>query len=205
MSSKNIFLVRHGETDWNISNRYISFTDLPLNSNGKNQVSLLSKSFSNVPIDYIFTSPLQRAQMTAEIICDGLDIDINVEENLREASFGIYEGKTPEMLMNDQLSNDFKKWREGGEVAPTLELEPLAMVADRASQFLETISNIEGNILVSSHHYFIRILLAVNILGLEIKDFKKLSLSNGSCSVVQQINASNQIHLMNATRFEWDE
>jgi broad specificity phosphatase PhoE len=204
INSKNIFLVRHGETDWNISNRLISFTDLPLNSEGEKQVSLLSESFLNVSIDHVFTSPLQRARRTAEIICDGHHIDIHQSDNLTEASFGIYEGGNSEQLVDDPNSSDFAMWREGGDVSSS-NLEPLSRVAERASQFLDSISDMEGNILVISHHYFIRIFLAVNILGLEISNFKKLRLSNGACSIVQQINTSNFLRLMNATRFEWDE
>ncbi len=201
-SYKNIFLIRHGETEWNQSKRLNSFTDIPLSDVGERQINELSDSFSNVIIDHAFSSPLLRAKMTADIICKARSIKIIVDENLKEASFGIYEGKSAVVLESDKQSNDFSKWRDGEIMPPELELEPLRDVANRASSFLSFIEALEGNILVSSHGYFIRVLLASNVLGLDVRDFKKIWLSNGSCSIVLQQDKVKQIRLLNATKFD---
>lgn len=89
-----LILIRHGETDWNAQKRYQGWTDIPLNANGKEQVKLLASELQNRPIRAIYSSPLQRAKQTAEIIKEVHPFDIVEFDHLKEAGYGHLEGST---------------------------------------------------------------------------------------------------------------
>ena len=63
-----IYLIRHGETDWNLEQRLQGATDIPLNENGLELARETAKGLQDVPFDVVYTSPLTRARQTAEII-----------------------------------------------------------------------------------------------------------------------------------------
>lgn len=93
----NIYLLRHGETDWNKDGRIQGHTDIPLNQKGRMQVGQAAEVLANLPldIDFIYSSPLIRAYESAEIAADRLSYDkkkIIVEPMLIERCFGEAEG-----------------------------------------------------------------------------------------------------------------
>ena len=91
-----IYLVRHGETDWNIEGRLQGREDIPLNENGVRQAYACAKALGQIPIDCILTSPLRRAKKTAEIIAGQISVsDVIVEEDLTERDFGELSGHPP--------------------------------------------------------------------------------------------------------------
>ena len=87
-----IYIIRHGETDWNTKRLLQGATDIPLNQNGIEVARLTAKALKDVPFDVIYTSPLSRAVQTAEIMRRDRDIPIIPDERLKEISFGPYEG-----------------------------------------------------------------------------------------------------------------
>ena len=87
-----LYMIRHGETDWNVERRLQGMTDVPLNENGRRVAELTGEGLRNVKFDVAFSSPLMRARETAEIILEGRDVDIILDERIREVGFGIYEG-----------------------------------------------------------------------------------------------------------------
>ena len=93
----NIYMLRHGETDWNLAGRLQGHTDIPLNQNGKNQIRIAAEALNALAtdIDLIFSSPLSRAYESAEIVADRLNYEkknIVVEPLLIERGFGVGEG-----------------------------------------------------------------------------------------------------------------
>lgn len=87
-----IYLIRHGETDWNLEQRLQGATDIPLNENGLELARETAQGLKEVPFDLIYTSPLKRAKQTAEILRGERDIPLIEEPRIREICFGIYEG-----------------------------------------------------------------------------------------------------------------
>ena len=88
-----IYLVRHGQTDWNVEKRLMGLTDISLNESGILQAKLLGKEASQLKIDRIFSSNLLRAKETAEIINKFINVDISLDERLKELNYGVIEGK----------------------------------------------------------------------------------------------------------------
>jgi broad specificity phosphatase PhoE len=91
--SAQIYLVRHGETEWNKLRRLQGATDVPLNQTGRNQAAELTKRLDLSQIARIVSSPLKRAHETAEIIAQPYGLKVEIENGLIERSYGSFEGK----------------------------------------------------------------------------------------------------------------
>lgn len=91
-----IYIVRHGETDWNRAGKLQGATDVPLNEEGRKQAVACGKFFEDIAIQAIFTSPLQRASKTAKIINEQLHLPLIQIDAFRERTFGTAEGMTYE-------------------------------------------------------------------------------------------------------------
>ncbi len=99
MTSSTIFLVRHGETEWNRVRRYQGWSDSPLTDQGRAQAGAIGHLFCTLPEARsadLLASPLGRARHTAEIIrdCFGRSSPVRFDERLRELSFGSWDGFT---------------------------------------------------------------------------------------------------------------
>jgi broad specificity phosphatase PhoE len=88
-----IYLFRHGETDWNVAGRIQCGTDIPLNANGLEQAKINAELLKDKGIEHIYSSPLQRAKKTAEILADKIGVKVDVDKDLRELDGGNWEGK----------------------------------------------------------------------------------------------------------------
>lgn len=85
-----IYIVRHGQTDWNVEGRYGGRIDIPINETGVEQAKKVREKIKDIKFDKVFSSPLIRAYKTAQIICDN---EILKDERLMERSNGDLEGK----------------------------------------------------------------------------------------------------------------
>lgn len=90
-----VYLLRHGETDWNIEQRLQGREDIPLNAVGIKQARQATALFDRIHLDYILTSPLSRAVVTAEIIGDYTNCGVIQESDLTERDFGSLSGTIP--------------------------------------------------------------------------------------------------------------
>lgn len=97
-----IYLVRHGETEWNTKKLIQGHSDSPLTNNGVDQANKLAKRLEHIKFDAIFSSDLLRAKRTAEILKLERDLVINTTHLLRERNYDELEGKTWEDIRKDQ-------------------------------------------------------------------------------------------------------
>ncbi len=92
-----LYLVRHGETQWNVEKRFQGQTDSPLTENGKEQALILGRFLQGISFDALITSDLGRAEETARLINSFLNISaFTLEPLLRERNFGIFHGLSRE-------------------------------------------------------------------------------------------------------------
>lgn len=89
-----IVLVRHGETDWNRERRFQGHADVPLNDEGRAQVHALAGRLAGESFAAAYTSPLQRAAESAEILAAALCVGVYPSEALREVDVGSWSGLT---------------------------------------------------------------------------------------------------------------
>ena len=87
-----IYLVRHGETDWNAEKKIQGHTDIALNQNGRKQAKELANTIAHLKIDKIISSDLLRARETAEIVNEEINKRVSFDTRIKEVGFGLLEG-----------------------------------------------------------------------------------------------------------------
>ncbi|MBO8134477.1 2,3-diphosphoglycerate-dependent phosphoglycerate mutase GpmB [Dickeya fangzhongdai] len=103
-----VYLVRHGETEWNVARRIQGQSDSPLTSGGEHQARLVAARVSKLGITHIFTSDLGRTRRTADIISQACgDCPVIMEPALRELNMGVLEER-----LIDSLSLEEERWRK---------------------------------------------------------------------------------------------
>lgn len=111
-----IYLIRHGETDWNLQGRFQGREDIPLNRNGIEQAKRCGEALERDRFQAVITSPLSRARHTGEIIADQIGVrQLIVEEGITERDFSRVSGLTPEEREAFYASgekNDMEPWEE---------------------------------------------------------------------------------------------
>ena len=151
-----LVLVRHGETSWTLTGQHTSRTDLPLTARGEAEARALRSRLAGRSWSLILTSPLVRAERTAELA--GLR-DAVVDADLLEWDYGKYEGRTSAEIHAERPGwNLFRDGCPGGE-SP-------AQVAARADRVVARVRACGGDVLLFSSAHFLRTLTA-RWLGLE--------------------------------------
>ena len=117
-----LYLVRHGQTDWNAEGRLQGERDTTLNENGREKARALGEKVKDVEFDFIFSSPLNRAYETALLVRGERDIEIIKDDRLREISFGVAEG------------SDFRKWSEPGSPYNSFFVDPAHYIPPKGGE-----------------------------------------------------------------------
>lgn len=107
---KNVFLLRHGQTDWNKERRMQGHTDVPLNTEGQSQARSVQTLLEKLRIDYVVSSDLKRAYETAQIATEGIQVPLVADQRLREVHLGQLEGKTALEIQNEFGIEAWNKW-----------------------------------------------------------------------------------------------
>lgn len=137
-----IYIVRHGQTDYNAEGRYAGKLDVPLNDKGREQANIIKEKLKNIKFDKVFSSPLIRAYETAKIISDN---EIVIDYRIAERDNGDLEGK----LKKDITENiDFNDPREN-----RYNIESIIAFRKRINNFFDEITNLykDKNVLVVTH------------------------------------------------------
>lgn len=165
-----LLVTRHGETEWNRKNRILGRTDIPLNDTGIIQAKNLKDNIP-YPISYVISSPLKRAAMTANIICEGKDIVIKYDDRLIEMDYGIFEGKDRgDELYQKEKRHFFKRYPQG---------ESYLQAVQRVYNFIDDIIKdyADENVLIVTHNGICRI-ISTYFNDISNEDFAQYSLKN---------------------------
>lgn len=193
-----LYLIRHGETDWNTVKRLQGATDIPLNEKGEALARVTRDGMKEIPFDVIFTSPLKRAYRTAEIVRGDRDIPLIEDERIREICFGDYEGLVSKLEGYSIPDPDFKFFFTKTDKYQTPPNgESVASLLKRTGNFLEELKNREDlqdkTILISSHGAAVRALLS-NVEKCDIAHFWGNGVhKNCGVSCVELIDGEYQI------------
>ena len=111
------YFVRHGQTDWNVENKVMGQTDIPLNAVGLEQAQVVAKNIAHLAILHIVSSPLKRAMQTSEIISAQINKPITVIYELTQNTLGILEGRNKaELVYGIAIGNLIENWKMGGDI-----------------------------------------------------------------------------------------
>lgn len=171
-----LYLIRHGETEYNKLKKNQGQIDIPLNEYGRELARKTGEGLADVPFDLCFCSPLSRARKTAELILEGRNVPIITDQRLIEISFGRYEGRcwNPE-TWDEEMPKDFQCFftKPAQYVAPD-DGESLEKLRARTGAFLREICTKEeyrnDTILVSTHGGALASMIA-NIRNLPMEQF----------------------------------
>ena len=149
MATSEVWLVRHGETEWSAAGRHTGTTDLALTERGREAARAVAPALQSQTFAAVLTSPLRRARETCDLA--GLGDVAEVVDDLREWDYGDYEGLTTAQIRESRPG--WTVWRDGcphGESA--------ADVAVRADRVVARLRGIDGTVAVFAHGHFLRVL-----------------------------------------------
>ncbi len=141
LDCNTIYLIRHGQTDWNVEKRTQGQTDTFLNDTGRAQAEIMIPKLADLKIEHIFSSDLFRARETAEILNRDLKLNIIFDARIREYNYGDLEGR-------QTIKND---WRKFDKDRRKYNAEPPEDVFVRVKSFLDEISDLD-NVLIVTHN-----------------------------------------------------
>ena len=170
----DLWLIRHGETEWSLSGAHTGRTDIPLTEAGRAQAAALGRRLGNKVFSLILTSPLQRAVNTCEAA--GFGVRADIDPNLREWDYGDYEGRTTHEI--HQRNPQWSLWRDG---CPGGEMP--GQVAARADAVIARAGAVAGDVALFAHAHLLRV-LAARWLGLEASAGRFIALGTASISTL---------------------
>ncbi|MGL6197716.1 MAG: histidine phosphatase family protein [Lachnospiraceae bacterium] len=160
-----LYIMRHGETDWNKERRLQGQADIPLNASGRKIARETSKGMAHLMFDAAYTSPLVRAKETARLVIDSRNIPLQVDERLKEMSFGPYEGLCCARDNWEIPDKGFENFFFAPDrYQPPKGADSFKTVLDRVSLFIEEVVRIQppdSNILVVGHGVVVGAFLAI--------------------------------------------
>lgn len=171
--SAEVWLVRHGETEWSRDRRHTSFTDLPLTANGVATAEQLRPRFAGETFDAVLTSPMQRARRTAELAGFGA---AEVVEDLVEWNYGAYEGIT-----NEEIRESVPGWTVWTHPVPAGETQE--ELGARLDRVVDRLRSEPGRSLLFAHGHTLRALTA-RWLGLTVSEGRLFRLDTATVSVL---------------------
>ena len=146
-----LYIIRHGQTAWNIAKKIQGRQDIPLNERGHFQAQCLGKAMENRPITAVFSSPQIRAMETAIAVASPAGVPVIPVRDLMEINYGVWEGKTEEELLRDDRALYEAWWSHPAETAPP-EGESINQVNERCRQAWKEIKpQLTGDAAIVAH------------------------------------------------------
>ena len=193
------YLVRHGESEWNREGRIHGHTDAGLNDNGRRQVRTLACRLAGRSFSAVYASDLPRAVESAEVIVGGSGVPVETDPDLREFSYGEWEGLTKEEAEARDPAAFAEQIALGNDAFAAPGGEDTRQVLERVRRFYRRVAarhQSSEDVLIVSHGGSIRALL-VCLLGLPDDRFWHFKVDTGSLSIVGNHPGGRVLELWN--------
>jgi broad specificity phosphatase PhoE len=187
MPNPEIFLARHGETEWSLSGQHTGISDIPLTDNGRRHAKALGTRLAGREFAAVFTSPLSRASETCKLA--GLGDQAAAREELMEWDYGEYEGRTTKDIR--ETVPGWTVWSHetpGGETPDE--------VGARCDALIEDLLKFEGSVACFGHGHLLRV-LGARWMGIPAAKGANLALSTGTLSILGWERVNRTLHLWN--------
>jgi broad specificity phosphatase PhoE len=186
--AQQVFIVRHGETEWSLSGQHTGTTDIPLTEHGRQVARLLRPILAKESFALALTSPLQRAQETCRLT--GFGDVATVEPDLVEWNYGRYEGLTPAQIHATAPGwLIFRDGCPGGEQPDE--------IGARVDRVIAKVRAVEGNVALFAHGHVFRV-LAVRWLGLPASAGQHFLLDTATMTILSYYRSIPAIKQWNA-------
>lgn len=195
-----LFLVRHGETEFNRQGLALGRGDVPLNETGQRQARLVAAALAGEPLAAVYSSPLRRCLDTAGPIAAAHGLEVRVLPELVEMDIGEAEGLTYAQV-RERYPNILGRWLGGEDLSlRPLGGESLPQVQERAWNAIARLTRVHGqeSVAVVTHNFVILALLT-RALGMPIASFRRLRHSVGAISVLELDGESVTVWRLNDT------
>lgn len=207
--TNTIYIVRHGQTEWNLLGKTQGHGNSDLTPKGIEQAELLADSMTKYPIDYIYSSDLGRAYQTAEIIGNKLSIEVEKTEALREMNFGTWEGR----IIKDIIEEDpelYKMWRNEPHIAKIPQGETLSQIKERTDAFIKEINEkYDGKHIVLVTHSLCARIMLLSFLDSDVKNIYRINQANTALNIIELrdygpvvMKMNDTTHIINDTKLE---
>ena len=207
--TNTIYIVRHGQTEWNLLGKTQGHGNSDLTPKGIEQAELLADSMTKYPIDYIYSSDLGRAYQTAEIIGNKLNIEVEKTEALREMNFGTWEGR----IIKDIIEVDpelYKMWRNEPHLAKIPQGETLSQIKERTDAFIKEINEkYDGKHIVLVTHSLCARIMLLSFLDSDVKNIYRINQANTALNIIELrdygpvvMKMNDTTHIINDTKLE---
>ncbi len=186
IGDSRIFLIRHGETNWNKEGRFQGQIDIPLNENGKDQAKKTFEYLKNISFNKAFSSSMHRPLETAQIILqNNNDLIIEKIDSLVEISHGLWEGKLEEEI-REKWPSLLKNWHDKPEEVRMPEGESIKDVSERSIEAFNKIclSQQDNDLTLLVAHDAVNKTLICNILGINYSNIWMIKQGNGGITVI---------------------
>jgi probable phosphoglycerate mutase len=151
MPMQQVYLIRHGETEWSLSGQHTGVTDIPLTENGRKVAKLLAPVLARKTFALVLTSPLQRARDTCELA--GLGDRAQIDPDLVEWNYGDYEGLTPKQI--HAKAPGWMLFRDGCPGGESPE-----QVGARVDRVIASVRAVKGHVALFGHGHIFRVFAA---------------------------------------------
>jgi broad specificity phosphatase PhoE len=167
-----ILLARHGESDWNRSKRWQGFADRPLTDLGRQQAAELARRLEDTELEAVYSSDLQRARETAEIVAQSKGLTVKTAPELREVDVGSWSGLT-RAEAEARYPDLYARWLQGGEGWE--DGETYDQLGERVTSAIRRIAqnHEDERVLVVAHGGTIRAIHAA-ALGIDIHSYRRI-------------------------------
>lgn len=178
-----LILIRHGQTDSNMKRTYLGWTDVELNSEGLRQASIVRDKLKGIKADAIYSSPLKRANKTAAIINETLNLEVIYFESLKERNFGTWDNMTIDEIIKN-YPKEYTQWEQDWINYHINKGESALESYLRTIEFIDknVLSKNKGTYIVVAHGGNIRFIIAY-LLGMKIEDSWRFKINN--CSITR--------------------
>jgi len=194
-----IYLIRHGQTDWNREEIFRGRADRPLSEVGNWEAGAISRALAQVAIKFIYSSPLTRAQETARPIASAHGLKGIPLAGIIDIDYGDWQGRSHDQV-KEQYPELYRKWQDHPEQVKFPGGESLSMVQERAmSAFKKVIAgHPEQSGVVVSHRVVNKVLLCA-LLGLDNSHFWEIKQDTGAINTIRCDSKSTVIQVLNDT------
>ena len=177
---RTLFLVRHGITGANLTNRFAGRTPEPLHPAGIKQMHKLGTDLQSCNISRIFSGPLPRTRQSAALLQKYLNTPVTISDALTEINIPHWNGLSKQKI-RAAFGDEYSTWLKSPEQFALPGCETLAEVRDRGIRALEGFADAEagGNLLIVSHLIVIRCLV-LSCRNMALQEFRTLKIDNGS-------------------------